>query len=155
MEYLILSSVLALITYFAIIKKRVPAEKQLNFIHQASQENESRNFLKEASEWLKTPKPLEDMLMENKPLVISRLIHFLHGGSVMERKYAAFSLGQIGDVAQVNELQNALSQETVRGVREAIAAALTALVFARDANGSTEEGRRKAIQEAYDGKRST
>jgi len=114
---------------------------------------EIRNFIKEASSWLKTPKPLGEMLEENRLLVLSRLVQFLHDGSNMERKYAAFCLGQIGDPIQMDELKTAFNRESVKGVKEAIGAALTVLAVAPSDKGSTEEERRNIIQDVYDGKR--
>ena len=97
-----------------------------------------RDFLAEAERWLKTPKSLREMIEGNKEYVISKLLNLLEEGGTYERKYAAFSLGQIGNSDIITQLRKCLEKETVQGVKDALEASLTALNIASVEKGQSE-----------------
>jgi len=70
----------------------------------------------------------------------------------MERKHAAFSLGQIGDPSTLHDLETALARESISGVRDALGASVTALKMTSSDKGYTELERRRVIQDVYAGR---
>jgi hypothetical protein len=128
-------------------------EMSLREIRQSIKTKEPRDFLKLASDWLNSPRPLKEMLEQEKSYVIEKLTNFLSTGGTYDRKYAAFALGQIGEVSTIEPLEKQLSVEAVEGVRDAIKAALTALRVAPVSKGASELDRRTIIEEVYWNKR--
>jgi len=112
--------------------------------------NEPRDFYKEAAVWLKPPKPLAELVKEDKDSVIQILLGYLKDGGDYDRKYAAFVLGQIGDDSILDELRFYLSREQKKGIQEAIGAAIIGLLDAPASKGFSEFERRKIIDAAYD-----
>lgn len=125
MVYLILLIIVGIVIYMIVRPKSHTKTAPENV--DSSNNGEPRDFLKEAEGWLSTPKSLREMLEQNKTYVIEKLIGFLSNGGIYERKYAAFALGQIGEVCATEPLENCLLVESVEGVREAIEAALVTL----------------------------
>ncbi len=118
----------------------------------SSPSSEPRDFLKQAEGMLNPPKPFSMLVEENRPLVLSSLANFLTVGGTYERKYAAFSLGQIGDASAIAELEKCLIRESVQGVREAIGASIAALKIVPSNNGYTDLDRRMVIEDVYNGR---
>jgi hypothetical protein len=119
--------------------------------------DEPRDFVKEAGQWLKTPEPLDVLLTRERDQAVSWLVQILRqpdqgGGGTYPRKYAAFVLGQIGATESLETLQTARDQESVRGVREAMDAAIVALRSCKADSSLTEIDRRRIVQNVYDGK---
>ena len=114
--------------------------------------NEVRDFVAEAAMWLKTPEPLGVLLDREPDRVVAWLAHVLQTGGDMPRKYAAFVLGQIGAVNIVELVQEAHDSESVRGVKDAMGAALVALRVNVRKPGLTPSERREIITSMYDGK---
>lgn len=119
--------------------------------------DEPRDFVKEAGQWLKTQEPLEALLSRERVQVVSWLVQILAqpdqgGGGTYPRKYAAFVLGQIGATESLDALQTARDRESVRGVREAMDAAIAALRSCKTDPNLTEIDRRRIVQNVYDGK---
>lgn len=86
-----------------------------------------RDYLAEAAEVLRAPHPLRDMLARDRNGTIDAIARCLGSGDIYARKYAAFSLGQIGDPRVLDDLQGAYDQEPSGGAKEAMGAALVAL----------------------------
>ena len=112
---------------------------------------EPRDFLDQASNYLHTPKPLSEMLVDDRVYVTDKLLDILRTGGIYERKYAAFALGQIGDESTLKALRGAQDQETKEGVHDAIAAAIAGIEAASIQMGASENDRRRVIQNAYEG----
>lgn len=147
MVYLILLIIVGVVIYM-IVRPKSPTKTAPDNVDSANK-GEPRDFLKEAEGWLSTPKPLREMLEQNKSYVIEKLVELLSEGDIYERKYAAFALGQIGEVSAIEPLENCLSVESVEGVREAIEAALVALRMVPTNKGSSELERRMVIEDVY------
>ena len=114
-----------------------------------AEEHVPRDFLGLQYNYLNTPKPLREMLKENEPAVMKELVEFLNNGGTYERKHAAFALGQIGDENYIEQLEYRQTHEQVKGVAEAIDAALVALRQAPSGRGFTEMDRRRIIEDVY------
>lgn len=107
-----------------------------------------RDFLKEAQSVFGSPRPLHDMLSEDKDALTATLIKFLGNRDIYKRKYAAFCLGQIGDTNVLDDLQSAYDSESVAGAKEAMGAALLALRSVPP--GATMEERARAVENVYE-----
>ena len=70
----------------------------------------------------------------------------------MTRKGAAYALGQIGDPDAIPALEKRLLEESTKGNQEAIEAALKVLREMPLSTGSSEEERRKGLENAYFGR---
>jgi hypothetical protein len=147
MIYLILLIVVVVVIYMVVRPKGSAKTAPENF--DSDNKGEPRDFLKEAEGALSTPKPLREMLEQNKSYVIEKLIEILDTEGIYQRKYAAFALGQIGEVSAIEALENQLSVESVEGVREAIEAALVTLRRVPANKGSSELDRRMLIEDVY------
>lgn len=109
-----------------------------------------RDYLKESQEWLGSPKPLTDMLAEDRSALLATLVKYLGHSDIYKRKYAAFCLGQVGDDSVLPALQNAFNREPDGGGKDAMGAALAALKKMPASSGSTEEQRQQYVGEIYD-----
>ena len=58
--------------------------------------NFMRDYFTEATEVLGAPRPLRDLLRENREGTIMALVKSLGSPNIYARKYAAFAMGQIG-----------------------------------------------------------
>lgn len=112
-----------------------------------------KDYLEDGGGWVKAPKPLKEMLKDDKENLVNNLIAMLKDGGTYEKKWAAFCLGQIGEGRFIGSIKEALAVESVQGVQEAMAAAITALNLASVESGKSELERRTIINEVYDGKR--
>ncbi len=151
MVYTILVIFLVILSIW--IYRKVSSKKEDDIAKPSAANNNSksepRDFLKDADGWLNTPKPLKEMLSESRSYVIDKIIELLNYGGIYERKYAAFALGQIGEKRFLQCLENRLTQETVKGVQEAIGSAKVGILRASLDEGFSEMDRRKIITAAY------
>lgn len=113
----------------------------------AAADNEPRDFIERANNWFSVP--LRELLESNRADVIAKLIHIMETGANMDRKAAAYALGQIGDSDLIQPLESAISRESVKGVREAMEASYVALQKAPADQGHNELARRKIIDDVY------
>ena len=111
-----------------------------------------RDFFQEAEGYLSISAPVALQLEHDREKTIGLLLDILPRGSVYERKYAAFALGQIGDPATLALLRESLESEKVGGVAEAIAAAVTGIERAGIDTDKSEVERRQLIEDAYEGR---
>lgn len=148
MTYLLL--LLALIGLAAFFLNRRKAQRPPSIPATPTRPSaEPRDFLTLAQQYLTTPRPLREMLSDDRGYVLSKLHDILRTGGTCERKYAAFALGQIGDASSAQPLAHALDHEDVSGVRDAIAASLEAVRAIPADGGSTELDRRHRIENVY------
>ena len=115
----------------------------------ANVENEPRDFMRQGEDYLELPKPIDELLEEDRDGVINHLTNLLQKGGTYQKKYAAFALGQIGEEKAINVIESCLERESVTGVREAMGAALAALRMAPASKGHSEMERRNIIQKTY------
>jgi len=113
------------------------------------EKREPRDFLQVASSTLETPKPLAELVKENKDFVVEKLLEFVQSGDIYERKHAAFALGQIGDENALEPLRECYASESVAGTRAAIGAAIIALSDAPSNKGYNDLDRRNIIEKEY------
>lgn len=154
MENLLIFLIIAIIVIIFISKRKQSDRKNSKVKTNKSYDKMPRDFIAEARGFLKTPKSMREMINENKEYVISKLLNLLEEGDIYERKYAAFSLGQIGNSNIITQLKQYLEKESVQGVKEALEAALTALNIAPVENGQSELERRRIIDDVYNNRRS-
>jgi uncharacterized protein with von Willebrand factor type A (vWA) domain len=107
-----------------------------------------RDFLKEAQSVFGSPRPLRDLLSEDRDALVATLVKFLGNPDIYKRKYAAFCLGQIGESSVLDDLQSAYDRESVRGAKEAMGAALVALE--RVPPEASMEERATAVENVYE-----
>jgi hypothetical protein len=110
-----------------------------------------RNYLKESQETLGSPRPLPDLLAEDRTALLGALVKFLGNSDIYKRKYAAFCLGQIGDTSILPALKAAFDREPEGGAKEAMLASLTCLNKMPASSGSTEAQRCQYVEEVYKG----
>ncbi len=104
-----------------------------------------RNYVKEAQRWLGIPRPLPDLLAENRAGAVAALVKFLDDPDKYKRKFAGYCLGQIGDPSVADVLEAAHAREAVSGVKAAMGGALQVLrTFPADA---TDEQRAQAVED--------
>ncbi len=111
-----------------------------------------RDYLKEVEGMLDMPRPLRELLTEDKVGVMEKLFGFLNIENVMQRKSVAYALGQIGDPWAIEQLKLRLQQETVEGVKNAIRASLAALDKMPADKGFSDQDRGQYIYDVYWGK---
>ena len=97
-------------------------------------------------------RPLRDMQENALPELVEIVKACLLVPNGSTRKGAAYSLAQIGEASAVPALKERLGQEEAQGNREAIEAAIKVLEAMPRESGSSEEKRRKAVENAYFGR---
>lgn len=110
-----------------------------------------RDYLRDSQETLQCPRPLRDLLAEDRAALLGALVNFLGNSDIYKRKYAAFCLGQIGDASVLPALKAAYDREEGGGAKEAMAASLTCLKKMPASSGSTETQRCEFVEEVYKG----
>ena len=110
-----------------------------------------RNYLKESQETLGSPRPLPELLAEDRTALLGALVKFLGNSDIYKRKYAAFCLGQIGDTSILPALKAAFDREEEGGAKEAMLASLACLKKMPVSSGSTEAQRCQYVEEIYKG----
>src|ERR1017187_1836177 len=109
-----------------------------------------RDYLEEATRVLGAPRPLSELLRENRRGVVNVLIKNLSSPNSYARKYAAFALGQIGETGVVDILRSAYGAEPGGGTKEAMGASIIALLSVPP--GASEHIRAAAVKNVYDGR---
>lgn len=109
-----------------------------------------RDYLTEGQEWMESPLSIRQMLAKDYNLILAAIGSRLKFENTYTRKYAAYSLGQIGDDRALEYLQAAHDSETMEGVRLAMAAALAAIKKMPATSGATEEQRCQYMQHIYE-----
>lgn len=110
-----------------------------------------RNYLKDSQETLGSPRPLSELLVEDRAALLGSLVKFLGNSDIYKRKYAAFCLGQIGDTSILTALKAAFDREPEGGAKEAMQASLACLRKMPASSGSTEAQRCQYVEEVYKG----
>lgn len=108
------------------------------------------DYLESATEIVKAPHPLREMLVRNRAGTINALVECLGSPNIMVRKYSAFALGQIGETGVLEVLRSAYSREQSGGAKEAMGAAIIALLEVP--RGATDQIRCTAINNVYHGR---
>ena len=111
-----------------------------------------RDYLSEAQSWMHSPVPIREMLAKDYDLTLAAIGSRLKFEDMYVRKYAAYCLGQIGDLRMELYLQEALDAERVAGVRLAMSSALRTIQTMPAGSGATEAQRCQYMQEIYEGK---
>ncbi|MBV9214946.1 MAG: hypothetical protein JO053_02120 [Acidobacteria bacterium] len=123
-----------------------------------------RNYLAEASNLLFRDKiSLEAKVRENPKEVVINLLNVLENSQgemqAMDRKEAAYALGQIGYPGSLAPLRDYFDIEHAQGVRDAMLASMTAIKLAPAAtleeagNDSAQQQRCRIIEDVYHGRR--
>ena len=110
-----------------------------------------RDYLKDAQETLGSPRPLSELLAEDRSALLAALVKYLGNSDIYKRKYAAFCLGQIGDTSTLAALQSAFNREPEGGTKEAMGASLATLKKMPASSGSTEAQRCEYVEAVYKG----
>lgn len=105
------------------------------------------DYLDEATKIVRAPAPLRDMLRQNRAGTINALVECLGSPNIMVRKYSAFALGQIGETGVIEILRSAYGSEQPGGAKDAMGAAIIALLEVPD--GATDHIRGRAVSNVY------
>jgi tetratricopeptide (TPR) repeat protein len=108
------------------------------------------DYLEAATDILKAPAPLREMLARDRAGTIDALIKCLGSPNIMVRKYAAFSLGQIGETGVIEVLRSVYGSEQAGGAKDAMGAAIIALLEVP--SGATDHIRAAAVDNVYHGR---
>src|SRR5687768_16757490 len=86
-----------------------------------------RDYLEESRDVLHSPRPLRQLLKDDRAAILALLVQHLSSSDIYQRKYAAFCLGQIGDAAVSGDLELVFQREPEGGAKDAMAAAIATL----------------------------
>ena len=151
MKYIIAIIIIVSIIFLVKIISKSSVKQTINKSLSTSTnfENEPRDFMRQGEDYLELPKPVDELLEEDREGLVNHLVGIIQKGGTYQKKYAAFALGQIGEERVIKVIESCLERESVTGVREAMGAALAALRMAPASKGHSEIERRKIIQKAY------
>ena len=143
--------VIIILVVFIKLKKDVAKSIATEFSQEV---NQPRDFIKQASIWVKPPIELRDYVDENKKHAVDFLINCLSSGLLQERKHASYALGQIGDERLADVFKIWMVREPADDVKEVMRTCQSAIQLAPSDKGFTELQRRKIIDDLYFGKAS-
>lgn len=108
-----------------------------------------RDYLKEAESFTKAPRPLAQMVAEDRSGVLEVLENIGRDSGTMVRKTVVYALGQIGDESSLSYLREVAAGDEAEGVRDAATAAIEAITQAPARAGFTDTDRRVIIRDVY------